>query len=281
MSLSMSLSRRYLFAILGLVVLAIVAFLFLLRTPPAQLDSFWYQVNVNSSTVISHEQWQQILDEYLVVDHASGINRVDYQALQEEGLEELDDYLEAMAAIDPRNYRRSEQFAYWINLYNAVTVKLIAENYPVDSITELGEAALAFGPWDDALINVAGKALSLNDIEHRILRPLWNDHRIHFAVNCASIGCPNLSTEAFTRLNQERLLEQAARDYLQHPRGLRFEEGALILSSIFDWYKEDFGASRSERLQTLSEYLPQTLVDQVKNHQGSIDYQYDWQLNSD
>jgi len=277
----MLLSRRYLFVTLGLVVLTITAFLFFFRTPPVQLDSFWHQAELNSSAVISHELWQEVLDEYLIADHASGISRVDYQALQESGLEGLQGYLEAMSAIDPRNYSRPEQFAFWVNLYNAVTVKLIAENYPVDSITELGETALAFGPWDDALISVAGKALSLNDIEHRILRPIWKDYRIHFAVNCASVGCPNLSAEAFTRYNRERLLEQSAGDYLQHPRGLRFEEDKLILSSIFDWYKEDFGGSQSERLQTLSEYLPETLADRVKNHQGPIDYHYDWQLNSD
>ena len=277
----MKMPLRYTFILLGLIILAVAVVLFFFRAPPAQLDSFWNQAELNSSAVISHELWQQTLDEYLISDHLSGISRVDYQTLREDGVEELQGYLNAVSAIDPRNYNLAEQFAFWINLYNAVTVKLIVDNYPLDSITELGNSPLAFGPWDDHLITIAGRELTLNDIEHRILRPLWKDHRIHFTVNCASIGCPNLSAEAFTRQNQERLLEQSAGDYLQHPRGLRFEEDKLILSSIFDWYQEDFGASQNERLQTLSEYLPEPLATRVKNHKGPIDYHYDWQLNSD
>lgn len=274
-------SRRYLFVILGLLALSVTAFLFLFRAPSVQLDPFWQPAAPNSTAVISHELWQQLLDEYLISDHDSGINRVDYEGLQEDGREDLQAYVEAMKRVDPRVYNRAEQFAFWVNLYNAMTVKLITENYPVDSITELGESTLAFGPWDDVLVNIAGKPLTLNDIEHRILRPLWNDHRIHFVVNCASIGCPNLLGQVLTAQNQEQLLEQAANDYLQHPRGLYFDEDKLILSSIFDWYKEDFGGSQAERLQTLSQYLPEVLALKVSNYDGAVDYHYDWQLNED
>ena len=160
----------------------------------------------------------------------------------------MNNYIEQLAGIDPRAYRRIEQKAYWINLYNALTVKLIVDHYPVGSITTLGKTLGAFGPWDDHLITLAGQTLSLNDIEHRILRPLWKDPRIHFAVNCASYGCPDLQDIAFTAENIETLLNKAATDYLSHPRGAHFDGDELVLSSIFDWYAEDFGANQQEVL---------------------------------
>lgn len=265
----------------SLMAVTIALGLFLLRPPSAEKDSYWDQADSTSSHTISHALWQQTLDEYLITDHISGINRVDYEALKDDGAEALNQYLSRLAEVDPRSFNRAEQFAYWANLYNALTVKLITDNQPINSITKLGKNPIAFGPWDDEIITVAGKALSLNDIEHRILRPIWKDHRIHFAVNCASLGCPNLLAEAFTAENQQRLLTQAAKDYLAHPRGLHLEGSTLHLSSIFDWYKEDFGNTQSERLRTLSRHLPEPLASQVENHTGTIEYRYDWQLNAD
>lgn len=265
----------------SLLTATIVVGLFLLRPPAAEKDAYWEQADNNSLQIISHELWQQTLDDYLITEHISGINRVDYEALKDDGAEELNQYLSRLAEIDPRSFTHVEQFAYWVNLYNALTVKLIADSYPINSITKLGNSPIAFGPWDDEIITVAGKALTLNDIEHRILRPIWEDYRIHFAVNCASLGCPNLLAEAFTADNQERLLEQAAKDYLTHPRGLSLEGSTLYLSSIFDWYKNDFGNTQNERLETLSRHLPEPLASQVKDHSGAIEYRYDWQLNAD
>ena len=274
-------TRSYRLALTGLAVITATLLLFFFKAPTAQLDAFWDQANPVSGDTISHELWQETLDEYLISEHSPGVNRVDYQALQEDGVEALQQYLKTQSEIDPRNYNRAEQFAFWVNLYNALTVKLITDNYPLNSITELGNSALGFGPWDDELITVAGKALTLNDIEHRILRPVWKDHRIHFAVNCASLSCPNLLAEAFTVKNQERLLIQGAHDYLLHPRALQIEGHTLHLSSIFYWYKDDFGNSQKELLQTLSQYLPEPLATQIKNHTGAIEYRYDWQLNAD
>lgn len=135
------------------------------------------------------------------------------------------------------------------------------------------------GPWNEKLVTIEGQAVSLNDIEHRILRPIWQDPRIHFAVNCASIGCPNLLSEAFTAQNLETLLEKAARDYLAHPRGLDFGEKSLTLSKIFDWYQVDFGNNESETLKTLSRWLPVGTAERLKAYNGRIKYQYDWALN--
>lgn len=248
-----------------------------LRANEQNMMHFWDQENSANSSTIDHGPWQSILDNYVIKDH-SGINRVDYEALVDD-VALLEDYIQSLSSIDPRGYGKQEQMAYWINFYNALTVKLIVENYPVDSITELGKNKLAFGPWDDNLAIVTGQTLTLNDIEHRILRAIWTDHRIHFAVNCASIGCPNLQTRAFTSKNLEDLLGQGAIEYLTHSRGLRFESETLVLSSIFDWYTNDFGANEQELFATLSQYLPSGVGRDLEQYSGSIRYEYDWTLN--
>jgi len=241
--------------------------------------AFWQQHNPSSTDVIDHAQWQAILDEFLIADDPSGVHRVNYVLLKERKREKLTGYLEYLTSLDPRLYNREQQFAYWINLYNALTVDLIVRNYPVKSITKLGESFFSFGPWDDVITVVAAQELTLNDIEHQILRVYWDDHRIHFAVNCASLGCPNIQATAFTADNMEALLDASAKQYLSHSRGLRFVDNKLVLSEIFDWYKEDFGDDRLQRLVTLSQYLPAGLATQVRSYEGDINYEYDWSLN--
>ena len=242
-------------------------------------DPFWNTSNEKSTQQIDHQAWQVILDNYLLEDEASGINRFDYGEIDAEDRRLLEAYLKTMQGIDPREYASLEQAAYWINLYNALTIKLIADNYPVQSITKLGHSLTSFGPWDDPAAMIAGRSVSLNDIEHRILRPIWGDARIHFAVNCASLGCPNLQPEVFSSNNLESLLNKGAKEYLSHPRGLRFENGTLVLSEIFKWYSEDFGDSEEEILKHLGNYVSSTMRLKLLKHKTGIDYEYDWSLN--
>jgi len=239
----------------------------------------WTVSNESNLTVISHEDWQEILDEYLISDDPSGVNLFDYRALQEDGVEPLSAYISSLTEMDPRGFRRDQQFAYWVNLYNALTIELMVKNYPLDSIKEVSQKTLAVGPWDDVLTKIAGVDVTLNDIEHRILRPIWQDHRIHFAVNCASIGCPNVQAMAFTVENTEELLDAAARDFVNHPRGLSIDGNQLTLSSIFNWYQGDFGSNESEMLETISSYLSAEKRSELKSFNGSTNYQYDWSLN--
>ena len=239
----------------------------------------WNTSNESSDGSISHEEWQVVLDDYLIADDPSGITLFDYQGLIDDGGHGLDAYLESLASIDPRDYNRAEQFAYWVNLYNALTVKVVVESYPVESIKQIGESTIPPGPWNDPVVLIAGEELTLNHIEHSILRPIWQDFRIHFAVNCASIGCPNLQPQAFTADNTEALLEQATFDYLGHSRGLAIEEGQVWLSSIFSWYQEDFGNNESELIELISDYLPDGDAAKLGDHSGGIEYRYDWRLN--
>ena len=125
-----------------------------------------------------------------------GIARIGYGAVSDEDRKSLDAYIAALAGHpgSRRALNRAEQQAYWINLYNALTVQVILDHYPVESIRDIdiSPGLFADGPWGKKLVTIEGEAVSLDDIEHRILRPIWKDPRIHYAVNCASIGCPNL-----------------------------------------------------------------------------------------
>ena len=228
---------------------------------------------------IDHKPWQKILDKYLQSDHPSGVNRFHYSQVSADDKKALKIYLSQLRSIDPRAYRRSEQMAYWINLYNALTVDLILDNYPVKSIKKVGKGLFSFGPWDDDIVRIAGNKLTLNDIEHKILRPLWKDPRIHYAVNCASYGCPNLVTKVFTASNTDFLLNQSARDYVNHSRGVRFEDGNLIVSSIYHWYSEDFGGHDQKLIEHLKKYAEPQLKQKLDQYQGPIDHEYDWSLN--
>jgi hypothetical protein len=239
----------------------------------------WQQSNESNIKTIDHGIWQEILQTYVDTMHKTKVHLFDYGNVAEEDVHQLAKYINQLSMIDPRDYRRIEQKAYWINLYNALTVQLVIDNYPIESITKLGKKVTAFGPWDNPLITIRGEDLSLNDIEHKILRPFWKDPRIHFAVNCASYSCPNLQDTAFTSDNLEALLNQAAKEYMTHPRAVKFVDNELMLSSIFDWYAEDFGASSGEILHYLIEYLPNDLAGKLENYQGEIRYEYDWRLN--
>ncbi len=239
----------------------------------------WQAINNKTTTAINHHDWQVLLTKYVSTPQ-DGINRFNYSAVTTEDNVRLEKYLSSLQSIDPRDYSFLEQKAYWINLYNAITVQLVLKEYPVRSILFVGKSFLPKGPWDLKVANIAGKQLSLNDIEHRILRPIWQDYKIHFAVNCASLGCPNLQTTAFTGPNITLLLNNAAKDYINHPRGLRFEKNTLILSSIFKWYRSDFGKDEKAVIKELKQYLKRETSKQLENFNGTVKYKYNWKLNS-
>ena len=247
--------------------------------PKAELQPYWDRSDAANPAAIDHSPWQGLLDGYLDTRHPSGVHRFAYAAVRSADRAVLRAYLAALQALDPRRYPRPEQEAYWINLYNALTVDLVLAHYPVKSIREIGGGWLFRGPWDDAIAKVAGRALSLNDIEHGVLRPIWRDPRIHYALNCASIGCPNLAGRAYTRDHLERLLEQGARDYVNHPRGAAWQDGELRASSIYDWYQEDFGGTEAGVLGHLLRYARPELAERLRGYAGPIDYDYDWSLN--
>jgi hypothetical protein len=250
----------------------------------AELWPRWQAHDPASTTVVDHSSWQRFLDRYLVTDHPSGVNRVRYAEVAPADRRELDSYLDRLQGLAVSGLNRDEQEAYWINLYNAMTVKVVLDHYPVSSITKISlstglSGLFNRGPWDAKTMEIEGQKVSLNDVEHRILRPIWRDPRLHYALNCASIGCPNLQNRAFTADNIGVLLEKGAREYINHPRGVSFEGRRLVLSSIYDWFQEDFGGSEEGVLRHLRRYATPELAEKLEGFSGRISYQYDWSLN--
>ena len=247
----------------------------------AEVDpgEYFKKSGINSQEKVDHQIFQNILDTYLDNTNSSGINRFDYKSVSIEDKKALKNYLKYLEEIKVTSLNKDEQMAYWINMYNALTINTILDKYPVDSIKDIKSGVFTPGPWKLKLVEVENIELSLNEIEHSILRPIWRDKRIHYAVNCASIGCPNLSKSVYTAENLTQMLENAASDYINHPRGVRFENDKLFLSSIFNWYKDDFG-SKDELLKHLASYSLGSNKENLLNWKGSIKYGYDWDLNS-
>jgi len=249
-----------------------------IAAPKSEYWAFWDKSKDQSHRTINHTAWDDILGRYLTINHQSGVNRFRYGDVSSSDNKKLNRYIKSLTKLDPREYNRHEQKAYWMNLYNALTVQLVIKNYPVESITDIG-GVFSSGPWNKDLIKLEGKKLSLNDIEHRILRPLWKDHKIHFGVVCASVSCPNLQPVAFTGRNVDRLLKKAGKEYINHPRGVHLEKGVMQVSSIFDWYGDDFSKDKKKLTKILAHYADDRLALYLLGFKGKIKYDYDWALN--
>ncbi|MEM7763199.1 MAG: DUF547 domain-containing protein [Pseudomonadota bacterium] len=234
-----------------------------------------WPANPTSEARIDHAEWQRFLNRYLVAAF-SDLNRVDYAAVKAHGRATLRHYLDTMTGTDISRYNRREQMAYWINVYNALTIDVIVDAYPLDSILDLNGGQ---GPWDTPLFQSSSDRLTLNDIEHRILRGLWNEPRIHFAVNCASVGCPDVQPIAFTGDNLEAQLTLAARSFLATPRAIAIRGNELRLSSLFNWYRDDFASSERALLASLAVLADARTAALLRSWSGRIGYEYDWRLN--
>lgn len=249
--------------------------------PKADLWPRWQQHNPSHIQAIDHTLWDTFLRTYVVAPHPSGINRVRYAAVTPADRQALQRYLNNLQAVPISTYNRREQLAYWINLYNAYTLSLVLQHYPVASIRDIDISPGLFsdGPWGAKLLTIEGNPVSLDDIEHRILRPIWRDPRLHYALNCASLGCPNLAPIAYTSTNLEPLLEQAARAFVNHPRGVTFTHGRLDVSSIYRWFKDDFGGGNAGILRHLRHYAQGPIAERLHAYHGRIKHHYDWRLN--
>ena len=223
--------------------------------------------------------WASLLKTY-VSTPPDGINRFDYAHVSDTDRDRLASYLDQMQKLDPAKMRGNEQQAYWINLYNALTIKVVLDHYPVKSIRDIRSGFFSIGPWSEDIARVGGEDLSLNNIEHDILRKRWKDNRIHYALNCASLGCPNLQPEPFTALRLNEQLDQAARAYVNHPRGANIHNGRLTVSSIYKWYAEDFGNSDKSVIAHIASYATAERAAQLNKISRIDGDDYDWKLNA-
>ncbi|WP_170382068.1 DUF547 domain-containing protein [Ruegeria atlantica] len=228
---------------------------------------------------VDHRDWTDFLSRYVALD-AEGVNRVAYGRVTIPDRDRLDRYLIELQAVDPADLTRDQQLAFWINLYNAATVDVVLEDYPVASIRDIKDGPFSIGPWSRPLVQVAGEDLSLNDIEHRIIRPTFDEPRIHYALNCAAVGCPNLMDRAWRAETLERDFAAAERAYVNDPRGVRFDaRGGLILSKIYIWFREDFGPDEQAVLAYIGTVAEPELRARIQEAQRVRAYQYDWALN--
>ena len=178
----------------------------------------------------------QIFANLLAKYNHNGV--VDYAGFKQ-AEKQLDAYLEVLAGVTPDTLSRPDRFAFYANAYNAWTIKLILTGYPgVKSIKDLG--SLFRSPWKKKFVRLDGKLVTLDHIEHDILRPQFKDPRVHMAVNCASKGCPPLRAEPFTGDRLDAQLDTAARDFVNNPRYNRLDGDTLYVSRIFKWFSEDF-----------------------------------------
>lgn len=236
-----------------------------------------------SSFVISQQYklFSNILNQYV----KNGL--VDYRSLQND--KELTKYLEQLTNTNPDKLSKNEKLAFWINAYNAFTLQVVRDNYPIESITDLHTGGRIIGHilgktvWDKVFITINNKKYSLNDIEHKILRRM-NEPRIHFAIVCASISCPELLDKAFEANKINDQLENQARKFLTDKSRNHFDikNRKAYLSKIFDWFDEDFGNSDENILKFVSNYLPENLSTEIKPNLSKWDISfndYNWNLN--
>lgn len=255
-----------------------------LFAPSAKLWPRWEAHDPDSTRELDWSAYDAWLADH-VHPSTEGINLVDYGGVSASGKATLDAIVADLAAVEVSTLNRDEQFAFWVNLYNAVTLKTVLEHYPIASIhgIDLPGDIVSDGPWKAKLVTVEGQELSLDEIEHRILRPIWRDARVHYAVNCAALGCPNLRERAWRAETLNADLDAAARAYINHPRGVhvRTEAGRphLIISKIYDWFAEDFGRSEASVLTHLRTYGEGETAAILAEINHIHDTTYDWSLN--
>lgn len=231
------------------------------------------------------DAYDRLLSRYVVAS-SDGINRVRYAAWKgsADDVRALNAYVASLERDRPSRMTRDEQLAHWINLYNAVTLQIIIEDYPVRSIRDIRSQTLdprgLIGPWRTVRVSVEGRRLTLDQIENSILRRAFNEPRIHYAINCASIGCPNLAARAWRAETIDADLTAAAHTYINHPRGVSIDsQGRVRVSTIYRWFAADFGGNAAGVLTHLRRYASPELQARLTRATTISNYNYDWALN--
>ena len=237
--------------------------------------SFFFTLGVNSAAwanpIVDHSIYAELLNKYVIN------GKVDYAGFKSEEAK-LDQYLKLLEAVDSKSLSENEQFAFYANAYNAWTIKLILSRYPdLKSIKDLG--SLFKSPWKKQIVRLDGQVMTLDNIEHDILRPRFKDPRVHFAINCAAISCPPLRSEPYRGDSLSNQLNDSTKSFLNSPGSYKFEGDDFYVSRIFKWFAEDFNYDvLGFYLNYANEALRQKL--EAKRNTLRIKYlHYDWRLN--
>jgi hypothetical protein len=226
-----------------------------------------------TAALVDHGAYDRLLKKYV---SAQGL--VNYKGFKAEE-KEFNQYLALLSKNPPAaDWSKPEQMAYWINAYNAYTIRLILDHYPVQSIKDIGskiKIPFVTTPWAAKFFSVGGSKMSLDNIEHGILRKKYNDPRIHFTLVCASISCPRLRNEAYTAAQLDRQLEDQGHDFLNNPSKNNISKGRAQLSKYFDWYKGDWNNNGQSVVKWVNRYAATKIDDKT-----AISYlDYNWNLN--
>lgn len=246
-------------------ILLVSVFFFTTCSPKYKISS--------KSKPITHEDWDSLLKTYIT---ANGL--VDYQGFQSDR-KKLDSYLQKLSSHHPndKNWSKEEQLTYWMNAYNAFTVELILENYPLESIKDVVSGpSIAFvsSPWDIKFIEIEGAIYDLNNVEHNFLRKRLEEPRIHFGINCASISCPNLPPFAFEANKVYEQLDELAKGFINNTQKNKITVDKIQISKIFKWFGSDFTKNG-----TLIDFLNRYSNTPI-NAKAEIEHlDYDWNLN--
>jgi len=231
-----------------------------------------------TSVVMNYGQTHKIFTDILQKYVTDGF--VNYKELAQD--QEFETYLNQLSNTDPSKLSEKEELAFWINTYNAFTIKAILDNYPIKSINDIkcGEKSV----WDENFISINKKKYSLNEIEHKILRVKFNEPRIHFAIVCASISCPELRNESYEADKLDKQLQEQTVKFLRDKKRNSFDlkNKKANISKIFEWFGEDFGKSDKNILMYISNFLPDDVRKDIKQNinEWTISYKkYDWNLN--
>lgn len=241
-------------------------------------------ITTKTETQVDHRLFTEVLTKHV----RAGF--VDYKHLCTD--QRLDQYIQALAVASPEIIAlEGDRLAFWINAYNAYTLKVICDNYPLKSIRDLHRGGLLISAllkksiWDKDLVIVGRKKLSLNTIEHGIIRKRFNEPRVHFALVCASESCPPLRSEAFEREKVDEQLNNQAMKFLSDPTKNHFDISKKVahISPIFDWFSGDFGKSDTSILFFIAKFLPDNIANAIRRDPAAwkIKYtEYNWSLNS-
>ncbi|MBF8965492.1 DUF547 domain-containing protein [Pontibacter sp. FD36] len=230
-------------------------------------------LGAEGTTPPSHQVWDELLRQ-----HVRKTGEVDYKGFIRDKAK-LQRYLDTISNNPPdkKTWSEAEQLAYWINAYNAYTVKLIIDNYPLKSIQDLHPTLKVPGVntvWHKKFFKIGGQEASLDEIEHKILRKQFDEPRIHFAINCASFSCPPLRNEAFVASKLDKQLDEMARAFINDPKRNKISPNRAEVSQIFNWFKGDFTKNGS-----LIEFLNKYSSTKLRPN-AEVDYmKYDWSLN--
>jgi len=240
-----------------------------LAAPNTKLIEFWDDSEEESGLRVDHSAWDFLLKKYVTESPATEVNRFDYDAVTDADREALDSYVEYLQSLDPRQLPKIKQKAFWMNLYNAEVVRQVLRSSPIDSVLELGSQL-----WKRKRLKVTLQKMSLDNIEHGVLRPIFDDPRIHFSLATGALGGPNILPQAYTGDNVDYLIEHNTRAFLAHSRGASMQGNRLVLSTMFKGHQEDFGSVKKFIFPYVTEAVSGVLKDMT-----SARYVYDWRLN--